>query len=158
MCIMTNLNQTDTSVDDVAAIRNLFAELAAAWNRADGAAFGALFTDDANYIDVTGTRTCGGAAIGRMHQQLWNTFLKGSMLESSSDADIQFITPDVAIVIVTGAARLAGQPTAPADRQSINTNIVVKQNGTWRIRAFQNNRVQPFDGRPGAPTPSGGRG
>ena len=148
MRIMTNLNQTDTSVDDVAAIRNLFAELAAAWNRADGATFGGLFTDDADYIDVTGTRTCGGAAIGRMHQQLWNTFLKGSMLESSSDADIQFITPDVAIMVATGAVRLEGQPAAPDDRQSINTNILVKRSGTWRIRAFQNNRVQPFGGGP----------
>jgi uncharacterized protein (TIGR02246 family) len=147
---MKNLNQTDTNVDDIAAIRNLFAEFATAWNRADGAAFGALFTDDADYIDVTGTRTCGGEAIGRLHQYLWDTFLKGSMLESSSDADIKFITPDVAIVVATGAARLEGQPAAPADRQSINTNILVKRSGTWRIRAFQNNRVQPFGGGPGA--------
>jgi uncharacterized protein (TIGR02246 family) len=148
---MTNLNQTDTRVDDIAAIRNLFAEFAAAWNRADGAAFGALFTDDADYIDVTGTRTSGGDAIGRVHQYLWDTFLKGSKLESNSDADIQFITPDVAIVIATGAARLEGQSAAPADRQSISTNILVKRSGTWLIRAFQNNRVQPFSGGPGAP-------
>ena len=142
---MTNLNQPDTN--DIAAIRTLFAEFAAAWNRADGEAFGTLFTDDADYIDVTGTRTCGGDAIGRLHQYLWGTFLKGSKLESGGDADIQFITPDVAIVIATGAARLEGQPVAPADRQSINTNILVKRSGIWRIRAFQNNRVQPVGSR-----------
>jgi uncharacterized protein (TIGR02246 family) len=145
------MNQTNTTVDDIAAIRNLLTELVADWNRADGAAYGALFTEDADYIDVTGTRTRGGRAIGQMHQQLWNTFLKGSVLESNSDADIQFITPDVAIVVATGAARLSGQSAVPEDRQSINTSILVKQSETWRIRAFQNSRVQPFGGGPSAP-------
>ena len=147
---MTTQTQINPSVEDIAAIRALFAEFAAAWNRADSDAFGALFTDDADYIDVTGTRTCGGEAIGRLHQYLWDSFLKGSKLDSGDEADIQFITADVAIVIATGAARLEGQPAAPADRQSINTTILVKQPGAWRIRAFQNNRIQPFGGGPAA--------
>src|SRR5215218_10880209 len=118
---MTDLDQPNPAVDDIAAIRNLFAELVAAWNRTDGAAYGALFTDDGDYIDVTGTHTRGDAAIGKAHQFLWDRFLKGSILEASDDADIQLIAPDVAIVIATGAARLAGRAAAPADRQSINT-------------------------------------
>src|SRR5215213_7009347 len=139
---------TVTAADDIAAIRQVLADLAACWNRADGAAYGALFTDDADYIDVTGTRTCGGAAIGTAHQFLWDRFLKGSILEASDDADIQLIAPDVAIVIATGAARLAGQAAAQADRQSINTTVLVKRDGVWRIRAFQNSRIQPFQGAP----------
>jgi uncharacterized protein (TIGR02246 family) len=144
--------QNSTATDDLAAIRNVLAELAACWNRADAAAYGALFTDDADYIDVTGTRTQGGAAIGQLHQFLWDRFLKGSILDASSDADVQLITPDVAIVIATGAARLAGQATAPADRQSINTTMLIKRDGVWRIRAFQNSRVQPFQGTPDQPS------
>jgi uncharacterized protein (TIGR02246 family) len=138
-----------TQPDELAAIRQVLAELAACWNRADGAAYGALFTDDADYIDVTGTRTCGGVAIGKAHQFLWDRFLKGSILEANDDADMQLIAPDVAIVIATGAARLAGQAVAPADRQSINTTVLVKRDGVWRIRAFQNSRIQPFQGAPG---------
>jgi uncharacterized protein (TIGR02246 family) len=140
--------QNSTVTDDLAAIRNVLAELAACWNRADAAAYGALFTDDADYIDVTGTRTQGGGAIGQLHQFLWDRFLKGSILDASSDADVQLISPNVAIVIATGAVRLAGQATAPADRQSINTTVMIKRDGVWRIRAFQNSRVQPFQGQP----------
>src|SRR5215213_3873911 len=140
---------TVTASADLAAIRQVLANLAACWNRADGAAYGALFTDDADYIDVTGTRTCGGAAIGTAHQFLWDRFLKGSILETSDDADVQLIAPDVAIVIATGAARLAGQAIALSDRQSINTTVLIKQKGEWRIRAFQNGRIQPFQGAPG---------
>ena len=151
---MTVSNQNTTITDDVAAIRNVLAELVACWNRADGTAYGALFTDDADYIDVTGAHTHGGAAIGQTHQFMWDNFLKGSILESSgADADVQFITPDVAIVIARGAVRLSGQAAAPADRQSINTNVLIERDGVWRIRAFQNNRIQSFPGTPSAPGP-----
>jgi uncharacterized protein (TIGR02246 family) len=143
-----NVQPAPNASADLAAIRQILADLAACWNRADGAAYGALFTDDADYIDVTGTRTRGGAAIGRVHQFLWDGFLKGSVLDTDGEHDIQLITPDVAIVIATGAARLAGQATAPADRQSINTTVLLKRAGVWRIRAFQNGRVQPFGGKP----------
>src|SRR5690349_16163979 len=141
---------TDTlsRTDDIIAIRQVLADITVCWNSADGAAYGALFTDDADYIDVTGTRTRGGAAIGQSHQFMWERFLKGSVLEFT-DADIELIAPDVAIVIATGAARLAGQAAAPDDRQSINTTVLVKRNRVWRIRAFQNGRVQPFGGKPG---------
>ena len=143
---MTMHNSTQT--DEVAAIRQVLADLAACWNRADGAAYGALFTDDADYIDVTGTRTRGGAAIGKAHQFLWDRFLKGSILEADDNADVQLIAPDVAIVVASGASRLAGQVAAPADRQSINTTVLIKRDGVWRIRAFQNGRIQPFQGAP----------
>jgi uncharacterized protein (TIGR02246 family) len=147
-----SIQPSATPTNDLSAIRTILADLAACWNRADGAGYGALFTDDADYIDVTGARTQGGAAIGQLHQFLWDRFLKGSILDTNGEADIQLIAPDVAIVIATGAAKLAGQATAPADRQSINTTVLVKRDQVWRIRAFQNGRVQPFAGKPGQPS------
>jgi uncharacterized protein (TIGR02246 family) len=124
----------------------VLAEVLAAWNRADGAAYGKLFTDNADYIDITGTHTIGGDAIGRMHQFLFDGPLKGSQLDGSgwAQADIQFLAPTVALVIGGGASRLAGQRQGLSDRTSINTAVLVKQDGQWRIRAFQNNRVQPM--------------
>ena len=149
---MTMTQQHTSIADDVAAIRALFSELAARWNQGDGAAFGALFTDDADYIDVIGTHMHGAAAIGRAHQQMFATFFKGSVLEyMDEDADVQFIAPDVALVIHRGATRLAGQATAPYDRQSINTNLLLERDGVWRVRAFRNSRIQPFPGGPAAP-------
>lgn len=129
---------------DLDAIRDVLNRLVTAWNQADGDAYGALFTDDADYIDVTGGHTRGGPAIGQLHQFLFNGPLRGSKLEADGyGSNVQLIAPDVAIVIAVGTSRLAEQASAPEDRRSINTTILVKRAGEWRIRAFQNNRVQP---------------
>jgi uncharacterized protein (TIGR02246 family) len=141
---------------DIAAIKKVFERLVEYWNRGDGRAYGTLFTEDADYIDITGTRTQGGEAIGRHHQFLFDGPLKGSQLQagSATSPEVKFLAPDVALVISGGASRLEGQTEAPNDRQSINTNVLVKRGGQWRIRAFQNNRITPFprppmSGQPG---------
>lgn len=145
MTTETHAHPTPAATADIAAIQAVFDRLTAAWNRGDGAAYGALFTPDADYIDVTGTHTQGGPAIGHMHQFLFDGPLKGSMLDAvGAVADrVRFLAPDVALVVGGGASRLAGQADAPADRQSVNTTVLVKRDGAWHIRAFQNNRVQP---------------
>ncbi len=157
----TDLPTNRSSATDAAAIQDVFDRLTDAWNRGDGAAYGALFTADADYIDVTGTHTRGGDAIGRTHQFLFDGPLRGSKLRGNDNiADAaQFLAPDVALVIGGGASRLAGQAEAPLDRQSVNTTVLVKRDGAWRIRAFQNNRVQspPFGLPGGGPGGPGGR-
>jgi uncharacterized protein (TIGR02246 family) len=141
---MTELNHDTNTPADEAAIRALFDRLVASWNSADGSAYGECFTDDADYVDVTGTHTVGREAIARMHQFLFDGPLKGSQLETGGKGmQLHFLTPGVALVIGGGTSRLAGQTTAPDDRRSISTSILVKRGDEWRIRAFQNNRVQP---------------
>lgn len=156
---MTISNQGFSQSTEVAAIQRVFEQLVQCWNNADGVAYGALFTADADYVDVTGTRTKAGEAIGRLHQFLFNGPLKGSRLESNSDKlaeEVSFLGPDVAVVIHQGTSRLQGQTQAPDDRNSINTNVLVKRNGEWKIRAFQNNRIQPQSFGP--PTGTGAPG
>jgi uncharacterized protein (TIGR02246 family) len=144
------MNQINTNAADVAAVRAVFEQLVECWNRGDGSAYGALFTDDADYIDVTGTRTRGGAAIVQIHQFLFDGPLKGSKLESGgAGLEVQFLAPDIALAIGGGASRLQDQAIAPDDRRSINTSVLVRHGGEWRIRAFQNNRVQPTPFTPG---------
>lgn len=139
-----------TQATEIQAITALLKGLVEAWNRADGTGYGQHFTDDADYIDVTGRLTQGGAAIGQVHQFLFDGPLKGSKLEDAYSAPhVQFLAPNVALVISGGTSRLDGQTEAPADRQSINTTVLVKQGEQWKIRAFQNNRVMPMPTRPG---------
>ncbi|MBF6611916.1 MAG: SgcJ/EcaC family oxidoreductase [Chloroflexi bacterium] len=145
---MTRSDHQNTRPADEAAVRAVLGQLVAAWNRADGAAYGNLFTPDADYIDVTGTHTRGALAIGQLHQFLFNGPLKGSQLEgwdeeANLEAEIHFLDSGIALVIGGGASRLEGQLEAPEDRRSINTSVLIKRDGEWRIRAFQNNRVNP---------------
>lgn len=128
------------NVRDVSEIEYLFEKLKLAWDRGDGEAYGACFTEDADYVTFQGEHLQGRKAIADTHQQLWNSVLRGSTLEGEMKK-IHFITPEFAIFHALGAVKLRWQKTAPKKRDSINTNVVVKQNGEWKIAAFQNSRV-----------------
>ena len=96
------------STADREAITAVLTELVDCWNRADGTGYGQLFTTDADYVDVTGTRTQGGEAIGSVHQFLFDGPLKGSHLDGYGSApEIAFLTSDVALIISGGSSRLA---------------------------------------------------
>ncbi|QRG68664.1 SgcJ/EcaC family oxidoreductase [Brevibacillus choshinensis] len=133
---------------DIEAIRRLFADMCEAWNNGDGPAFGQCFTEDADYVTFMGHHLRGRSQIAGVHQQLFNGPLKGSRLESSATEQPhpRFLSPDIAIILATGEAALANGAADPNDRGSINTNVVMKVDGQWKITAFHNCRVQSMPG------------
>lgn len=135
---MTNSKE---AVEDIQA---LFANLNEAWNKGDGALYGDCFTEDAIYITFMGQQLKGKKQIADVHQWLFDGPLKGSKIESTTISELQprFITTDVAIVIGEGEAKLADSNHDSGDRGSINTNVVIKKGGEWKITAFHNCRVQ----------------
>ncbi|MCJ8010417.1 SgcJ/EcaC family oxidoreductase [Paenibacillus sp. KQZ6P-2] len=130
--------------EDLKDISALFAKLSEAWNKGDGELYGSCFTEDAEYVTFMGQHLKGRKQIADVHQMLFAGPLKGTVLVSSATTDLQprFITPDVAVVIAIGEARLAVPAQDSNDRGSINTNVIVKQNGEWKLTAFQNSRIQ----------------
>jgi uncharacterized protein (TIGR02246 family) len=57
----------------------LFAQLEAAWNAADGAAFGEAFSDEADFVDIRGAHHQGGGNdVGQNHQMIFDSIYKGS--------------------------------------------------------------------------------
>ena len=124
-------------------IRNLFQDMSIAWNKGDGKAFGECFTENCDYITYNGQLLRGREAVSEVHQQLFDSFLKGSKMGGDDGiADIRFLTPDIAIVHGKGVIKLKWQKKPPKGRQSINTNVVVKENGKWKIDAFHNSRIK----------------
>src|SRR5262249_15849895 len=88
---------------DEAALRAVLGELADCWNRGDGMALGAAFTDDADYVVFNGLRLQGRDQIASVHQQLFDTVLKGTRLGAGGGAGgaavtIRFLRPEVALV------------------------------------------------------------
>ncbi len=127
------------------AIGALFAKLSDAWNAGNGELFGSCFMEDADYVTFMGQHLKGRKQISDVHQMLFAGPLKGSAMVSSATVDLQprFITPDVAVVHAIGEVQLAAsEHAAPDNRGSINTNVVVKQNGEWKLTAFHNCRIQ----------------
>jgi uncharacterized protein (TIGR02246 family) len=130
--------------ENLKAIGTLFEKLGEAWNKGNGELFGSCFTEDADYVTFMGQHLKGRKQIADVHQMLFAGPLKGSVLVSSATVDLhpRFITPDVAVVHAIGEVQLAVPAHDPNDRGSINTNVVVKQNGEWKLTVFHNCRIQ----------------
>ncbi|GHO70963.1 hypothetical protein KSC_098550 [Ktedonobacter sp. SOSP1-52] len=154
---MTHTDDNTTFSTDVEAIQNVLQQLVLCWNRGDGQSYGECFTEDADYIDVMGTHSHSREVIARLHQLLFDGPLKGSQLEGYGNVRpiVKFLAPTVALIIGGGTSRLEGQSEVPADRQSVNTTVLIKRDGQWKIRAFQNNRVMSHAFQSGGPTQRG---
>src|SRR5215813_5440738 len=61
------LNYYDYTNDDESAVRNVLAEYEVSWNGHDAAAFGDLFTDDCDYVNIDGVHWKGAREIVQRH-------------------------------------------------------------------------------------------
>lgn len=144
---------------DEAAIRELVAAQAEAWNRADAAAWSKGFVPDAEFINIAGTVFKGRAEIEARHAFVFNTLFKGSRTEVTVTR-VVFLGSDVAVTdmehVVTGYAGLPPgvQPTE-AGVLKTRMRYVMKKNGKrWEIFAGQNTDVKPAS-KPGPTQPQG---
>jgi len=132
----------NTQMNDRKAIQDLFHRMAQAWDAGDGAAYGACFTADADYVTFSGGHLKGRQAIDSVHQKLWDGVLRGSkLIYGDRDTSLRFISPELAIAHATGVVQLRFHRTPPKARQSINTNVLVKIDGEWQVAAFHNCRI-----------------
>ncbi len=135
------MNTTNDRSADERALRDLFQKLQEAWNQGDGRAYAASFTEDADYINVTGASLKGRQAIATVHQQLFETLFQGSQLEGFVKR-LHFLSEDIALLHVHGRPRVPGQEIPAPEQYSIQTLVAIKQADRWRITAFQNTLIQ----------------
>ncbi|MFF0499080.1 SgcJ/EcaC family oxidoreductase [Nocardia aobensis] len=122
-----------STTTDTTAIRALIERSRDAWNRGDGAAYGACFTADATDVTYLGTVYHGGTEIGGAHQALFDSFLKGTRL-TVDILEIRRYGSDTAVVVTRGESS-KGQPKKLG---KVATYTVVREaDGEWRIAAVQ---------------------
>ncbi|MGW5158025.1 YybH family protein [Nonomuraea wenchangensis] len=128
-----------TASSDLAAITAVLRRSQDAWNAGDGAAYGACFTDDATDVTFAGTVYQGGAEIGRAHQALFDSFLKGTRLTIEIAGLRQY--GDTAVVLTRGEVAKG----TPKKLGKLATYTLVRQaGGQWRIAAVQKTKHKPF--------------
>ena len=121
---------------DEAAIRENVRQMEAGWNAKDGALFAKPFAADADYVVINGMYLKGRQAIAEGHQRIFETFYKESTL-SLSVKQVRLLRPDVAVVHLTGSNKTPrGSETRVSE--AIITLVMTKENGEWKIAAFQN--------------------
>jgi len=130
---------TNYENDDESAVRNVLAEYEVSWNRHDTAAFGRLFTEDCDYVNIAGVHWKGVQEIVQRHAELFQKRLK-TAVRKLTGVEVRFSTPDVALVHATWDVTGWSRPTGEAVRvlKEITTITMVKTDGKWLITAFQN--------------------
>ncbi len=139
---------------DEEAVRKVVNGFAEAWNRHDTNARGALFTPDADFVNVTGTHWKGRESI-----QLNTAFLHGAIPADSAGVtlpksaygifktsnltykqiDVRFLRKDVAVAHVQN--ELQGDARTKEPRHSLLVYILTKENGRWLIAVAQNTEI-----------------
>jgi uncharacterized protein (TIGR02246 family) len=118
--------------------REMLARLQDAWNRGDGAAFGAPFTDDASFVNIRGELHVGAAAIGAGHAGIFATIYAGSTNE------MELVEARWAGEAVVATSRhTLDCPTGPLAgiHQATSTSVLAPVDGEWRIVASHNTLV-----------------
>jgi uncharacterized protein (TIGR02246 family) len=109
-----------------------------AWNDHDMGALGALFHDDATFVNRFGHYVRGVSEIIELHRPIHQTIYSDSTLEN----DLIIAVPaGEAAVIIHFWSRLATGVAHPAGRHTVDTLILAvlaQKDETWRIQALEN--------------------
>lgn len=134
-CALGASAQAQTAGGDDAAIRENVRQMEAGWNSKSGAAFAKPFDDDADYVIINGMQIKGRDAITEGHQRIFDTVYKDSTL-SLSVRQVRMLRADVAVVHVAAHLKVTSQ-----EADAVITVVMTKENGAWKIAAFQNTSV-----------------
>jgi uncharacterized protein (TIGR02246 family) len=128
---------------DEAAIRALYQRVLEGWNRGSGEGFAAAFAAEGQQVAFDGTRYRNRDEIATAHQALFDKWMKGTKLVGDV-TDVQFFGKDTAVAHAAGTSIMKGKSTPTPNRNSVQTLVAVRQEGEWRIVAFDNIRARSF--------------
>jgi uncharacterized protein (TIGR02246 family) len=117
-------------------VRAVLDEVYAAWADNDADAFVAPYAETATAV-LPGTYLPDRQAI----RATMATLFAGELAGSKGVHEVQtipFVGIDVAVVISKGAMLLAGQTEPDAANRALETWVLTRQAGTWRVQAFCN--------------------
>src|SRR5262245_27863630 len=97
---------------DQAAILEVMARGADAFNRGDAGAAAAVYATDADLVNVRGDHLKGQVEIERGLARAFATRYSGARIKRG-EVDIRFLRPDVALAYVTNEISVAGEGGAP---------------------------------------------
>src|SRR5690348_14637904 len=127
------------------AVRTLYQELLASWNRRDAAGFAALFAEDGNLVGFDGSPLDGRAEIETHLRQIFTDHPTASYV--GKVREVRFLTPDVAMLRAVAGMVPPGQSDIHPAVNTIQTLVAVRQAAGWSIAVYQNTPAQ-FHGRP----------
>ena len=114
-------------------------QLQKAWNGADGTAFGAPFTDDADFVDIRGEYHQGRPGIAAGHQQIFDSIYKGGTVRLRL-LRARYVAHNAVLAQAQSQLSLPAGPFA-GDHAAVFTMVLVEYDFAWHIAAFHNTPV-----------------
>jgi uncharacterized protein (TIGR02246 family) len=141
---ITNPAMANTANDEQ-AVRKVLASFDEAFNRHDADAVAALFTEDAEFINVAGMWWRGKAEIRRGTAFVLANIFQNTTIQTDS-VSVRFPTRDTAIAVI--AQHTVGSFVLPDGTRIASTNnrltyFLVNAAGRWLITGGQNTEIRP---------------
>jgi uncharacterized protein (TIGR02246 family) len=132
---LSSAQAVDTSSGDPkeAAIQQLSARMAEAYNKGDVSGVAANFTPDGHLISGDGTHLHTPAGIEHYLAELRAKLPKGTRFVITAITDVRFPTPDVAVVTSEDGWLFPGETTSAEKNKGIQSLVAVWREGTWRV-------------------------
>jgi uncharacterized protein (TIGR02246 family) len=109
-----------------------------AWNAHDMAALGALFCEDASFVNRFGHYVRGVDEIVALHAPIHETIYRDSVLDNEL-IDVAHIADGVAIIhFWSRLAAGAAHPAGPHEVDTLILAVVTRRDRVWRIQALEN--------------------
>lgn len=110
----------------------------AAWNAHDMEAFGALFHDEATFVNRFGHYVRGVGEIVELHRHIHETVYRDSTLGNEL-IDVVFVSTDAAIIHFWSRLSVgSAHPAGPHDIDTLILAVLTRTDGDWRIQALEN--------------------
>lgn len=145
-----NISQNAPKAADESAIRALVQKCIEAWNKGSGEAFAAQFAEDSDFVVANGRHDKGRRQIASSHQQVFDTFFKGTRLWLQVKS-VRLLRPDVALIHTASKVLKSGDSDASPEPDFIQAWTVSKHGDEWLIDAFQNTPIQRQGGQASRP-------
>ena len=121
---------------DEKKIRNLFEKMQTAWEEKDAKTFESCYTEDSDFVNFRGDHFKGKENNISKHVQFNNTRLYINI------KSIRFLNNEMAIVHAEGKVLQEYETVTGKCKLSYTTNIMVKENGEWKITSFHNSKKE----------------
>lgn len=132
---------TDEDAPIVAAYQNVIA----GWNARDGDAYTVPFAEDADVVGFDGSQLHGRGTIREEMSRIFADHETATYV--TVVRGVRRLSADVAVLsAVAGMVPPGGSDVMP-ERHAVQTAIVARRDGEWRVVLFQNTPAR-FDGRP----------
>lgn len=141
---ITNVAVVNGATDEQ-RVRDVLRSFDEAFNRHDADAVAALYTDDAEFVNVAGMWWRGRAEIKRGTAFVLTNIFQNTRLQTDS-VSVRFPTHDTALAVVTQhtvGSFVLPDGTRIASTNNLLTYFLVKRKGRWLIAGGQNTEIRP---------------